>query len=198
MRIFVGIDLEPELRNRIERFVQGVEGFAPEVRWVRPESWHITLKFVGEQPTEQIEGIAECLRAIEVGGFEIRVAGYGFFPTAKAARVFWIGIQSGPQLAGLAQRVDIATAEFGVPREDRAYSPHLTLARGGSGKASASPKRMEGDGLNTRFAALQKRLSAMGELDFGKMTAHEFVLYQSQASAAGAKYSRLHRFALRG
>jgi 2'-5' RNA ligase len=197
MRIFIGIDLDPEVRARISRFLEGVESFAPEARWVRPESLHVTLKFIGEQTPEQVESIAERLRRVESNAFEIRFTGYGYFPTAKAARVFWIGIQAGPQLADLAASIDVAVAELGVPREDRPYSPHLTLARGGPGRRSGSPKRQKGETANTTFAVLDKRLTAMDDLDFGVTTASEFVLYQSQLSPTGSKYTRLHRFPLR-
>jgi 2'-5' RNA ligase len=195
MRIFIGIDLDVEVRARIERFLEGVQGFAPEARWVRPESLHITLKFIGEQPAERVEAITARLQRVDCSAFEIRSAGYGFFPTAKAPRVFWIGINGGSQLAELAGAIDAATAELGIPREDRAYSPHLTLARGGG--RSGSPKWREGDGPNATFAVLEKRLAAMGELDFGTMMAREFILYQSQLSPRGSKYTRLHRFPLR-
>jgi RNA 2',3'-cyclic 3'-phosphodiesterase len=194
MRIFIGIDLDPEVRSRIARFLEGVQGFAPDARWVRPESLHVTLKFIGEQPPERVEAISERLRRVESGPFEIRTAGYGFFPTAKAPRVFWIGIEAGPQLAELAEEIDMAVAELGISREDRPFSPHLTLARAGG--RSGSPKWRKGDGPNTAFAVLEKRLAAMGELDFGRMRAHEFILYQSQLSPGGSKYTKLLRFSL--
>jgi 2'-5' RNA ligase len=162
---------------------------------VRPESLHITLKFIGEQPAERVEAITARLQRVDCSAFEIRSAGYGFFPTAKAPRVFWIGIDSGKRLAELAGAIDAATAELGIPREDRAYSPHLTLARGGG--RSGSPKWREGDGPNATFALLEKRLAAMGELDFGTMMAREFILYQSQLSPGGSKYTKLQRFPLR-
>lgn len=197
MRIFVGIDLSPEVRTRIERFLEGVEGFAPEARWARPESLHVTLKFIGEQTPQQVEAIAERLRQVESHAFEIRCAGYGFFPTAKAARVFWIGIRAREQLSALAESIDAAVAELGIPREDRPYSPHLTLARGGAGRRSGTPKPQKGDGPNTAFAILETRLVAMSELDFGTMTAHEFILYQSQLSLGGSKYTKLQQFPMR-
>jgi 2'-5' RNA ligase len=162
---------------------------------VRPESLHITLKFIGEQTPERVEAIAERLRRVKGGEFEIRSGGYGFFPTAKAPRVFWIGIHAGPQLAELAGSIDVATAELGIPREDRPYSPHLTLARVGG--RSGSPKWRKGDAPNTTFAVLEKRLAAMGEIDFGTMTAREFILYQSQLSPKGSQYTKLQRFSLK-
>ena len=89
-------------------------------------------------------------------------------------------------------------AELGIPREDRAFSPHLTLARGSDGRRSGSPKWQKGDGPNAAFAVLEKRLAAMGELHFGAMMAREFVLYQSQLSPGGSKYTKLERFRLLG
>ena len=199
MRIFIGIDLDDEIRGRIGRFLDGVSGFAPEARWVRPESLHITLKFIGEQKAEQVEAIATRLRQVEGTAFEISLAGTGFFPTPKAPRVFWIGIHAEPQLAKLATDVDAAVGELGIPREERQFSPHLTLARAGG--RSGDPRWRKGDGPNSVFAVLQKRLAGManpdsGQLDFGKMTADKFILYQSQLSPAGSKYTKLERFAL--
>src|ERR1700675_3627584 len=197
MRIFIGIDLDPEVRKRIERFLEGVEGFAPAARWMRQESLHITLKFIGEQTPERMEASTERLRRAEGSALEIRAGGYGFFPTAKAPRVFLIGIHAGPQLAELAASIDVATAELGIPREDRPYSPHLTLARAGAGRRLGSAKGRKADGPNPTFRVLEKRLAAIGELDFGTMTANEFILYQSQLSPAGSKYTKLQRFPMK-
>ncbi|MGP0098459.1 MAG: RNA 2',3'-cyclic phosphodiesterase [Terriglobales bacterium] len=196
MRIFIGIDLDPEVRVRISRFLEGIESFAPDARWVRPESLHITLKFIGEQRPGQVDAITERLRRIEGAAFGIRAGGYGFFPTAQAPRVFWIGIQAGSQLAELAETIDLAVAELGVAREDRPYSPHLTLARAGG--RSGSPKWRKGDGPNAAFEVLEKRLVAMSTVEFGTMTAREFILYQSQLSPGGSKYTKLQRFPLSG
>lgn len=196
MRIFVGVDLQEAIRDKMATFLAGVSGFAPEARWVRAESLHVTLKFIGEQKPEQVEAIQQRLRTISGSEVEIRFAGYGFFPSPRAPRVFWIGIQAGPALAQLAAAVDSATAELGVPREERDYSPHLTLAR--AGRRSGDPKWRKGDGPNPVFGVLQKRLAQMGEIEFGTMTANKFILYQSQLSPAGSKYVKLERFALRG
>jgi len=203
MRIFIGIDLDPAVRARIVRFLEGVQGFAPEARWVRPESLHITLKFIGEQKEEQVAAIAERLRLVRSGPIEIQIAGYGFFPTARAPRVFWIGIQSGSELARLAGDIDETVSELGVPREEREFSPHLTLARAGvhGRRSSGDPKRREGERTKSVFAVLQKRFGAIagdapGQLNFGSMTADNFVLYQSHLSPAGSRYTKLERFPL--
>lgn len=195
MRVFVAIDLEEKIREKIARFLDGVRGFSPEARWARPESLHVTLKFIGEQTEEQVAAVTERLRGIAAKGMEIRFQGYGFFPTAKAPRVFWIGIEAAPELLELASTIDSALGELRIPPEDRAFSPHLTLARTGGG--SGSPKWRTGDGPNSSFAVLQKRLESMSGLDFGTMAAREFSLYQSRLSPGGSKYTKLHSFPMR-
>ena len=92
--------------QRLEQFLDGVRGFAPDARWVRPESLHVTLKFIGEKPSEAVEDIKQALSSIRAGTIEISFRGYGFFPTSNAPRVFWIGIAAGPELAALARSVD--------------------------------------------------------------------------------------------
>ena len=194
MRIFIGIDLKQAIRAKIARFLEGVQGFAPDARWVRPDSLHVTLKFIGEQKPERVEAITERLRQVQGTATHIRFAGHGFFPTVKAPRVFWIGIHDA-QLAELAGNIDMALAELGIPREDRPFSPHLTLARAGSG--SGSPRWRKGDGPSAVFAVLEKRLAAMSDLDFGTMAAREFFLYQSQLSPRGSTYTKLQSFPLK-
>jgi 2'-5' RNA ligase len=194
MRIFIGIDLTSDIRENISRFLEGVSAFAPEARWVTPASLHITLKFIGEQKPEQVEAITERLMTVSSPAFDIHFTAYGFFPSAKAPRVFWIGISAGPALAELASKIDSSASELGIEREERAFSPHLTLAR--SGGRSGSPKWRKGDGPNATFSVLEKRLNAMPPLDFGTMTAREFYLYQSQLSPKGSKYTKLQRFPL--
>ena len=194
MRIFVALDIDDAIRQRIQRFIEGVSGFAPDARWVRPESLHVTLKFIGEKPAETVEEIKRALSSIRAESFEITFRGYGFFPTAKAARVFWVGIESGPQLPSLAKAVDEATSALGIPKEDHPFAPHLTLARGGG--RSGAPRWRKGDTPNKNFQLLQEKLAALPTPEFGTMAAHEFFLYQSQLSRGGSRYTKIARFAL--
>ena len=194
MRIFIALDIDDAIRERIARFVDGVTGFAPEARWAKPESLHVTLKFIGEQSEPAVEQIKNALSTIAARAADIHFRGYGFFPTAKAARVFWVGMEAGPQLAALAVAIEEKMASLGIPKEDRAFSPHLTLARGAGG--SGSPRRSKADGPNRTFHRLQEKLAALPTPEFGTMTAREFFLYQSQLSPKGSKYTKLARFAL--
>ena len=195
MRLFIALDIDDDIRQRIQRFLEGVSGFAPDARWVRPESLHVTLKFIGEKPIEIMEEIKHFLSGIRSESFEITFRGYGFFPTAKAARVFWVGIESGPQLSSLAKAVDNSTSALGIPKEDHPFAPHLTLARGGG--RSGAPHWHKGDATNKNFQHLQEKLAALPTPDFGTMAAHEFFLYQSQLSAGGSRYTKIASFALK-
>ncbi len=192
MRLFVALDIDTDIRGRIARFLEGVRQFAPDVRWARPEALHITLKFIGEMDAERLEDVRRALRAVQGEATEIRFRKTGFFPTPKSARVFWVGVEAGPQLAALASTVQEALEPLGVEREKRAFSPHLTLARTGSGR----PSRGREDHDNPSFRRLQEKLSAMPEPDFGAMTPREFCLYQSKLSPSGAQYTKLAGFAL--
>jgi 2'-5' RNA ligase len=191
MRLFVALDLDDAIRSRIARFVDGVQGFAPDARWVQPESLHVTLKFIGEKSEEEVEKIKRALETIEAGTFEIKFRAYGFFPSARAPRVFWVGIEGGPKLASLAARVDETLAQLNVPKEEHAFSPHLTLARG-----AGSPRR-KNDNPNRSFEHLQEKLAALPTPEFGTMTPREFFLYRSQLSPSGSKYTKLAGFGLR-
>src|SRR5271163_363375 len=195
MRLFIALDIDDAVRERISRFIDGVSGFAPDARWMKPESLHVTLKFIGEQPDSTVEQMSQTLSTVTADAMEIRFRGYGFFPTAKTARVFWVGIEARPELSSLAAIVDEKTATLGIPKEDRVFSPHLTLARGGGG--SGSPRWRKGDGPNRSFQRLQEKLDALSAPEFGTMTAREFFLYQSQLSPKGSTYTKLARFALK-
>ena len=192
MRLFVALDIDDSIHARLEKFLDGVRGFAPEARWVRPESMHVTLKFIGEKPAETMEEIKRALSGIRAGAIEVSFRGYGFFPTSKSARVFWIGIAAGPRFPALAKSVEEATAAVGIPKEEHEFSPHLTLARRGSG----APHPRKGEGTTNTFQRLQEKLAAMPDLDFGTMAAREFFLYQSQLMRGGARYTKIGRFGL--
>jgi 2'-5' RNA ligase len=194
MRLFVAIDIEEPIRQRIARFMEGVRGFAPDARWVRSESLHLTLKFIGEKPPEAMEEIKSVLSSIQMGAMELSFRGYGFFPTAKAPRVFWVGVESGPELSALAKAVDTALNTLHVPKEAHAYSPHLTLARGGAG--SGAPGWRKGDRMNKDFQHLMEKLVALPAPEFGAMTARKFFLYESQLLRGGARYTKMAEFLL--
>lgn len=193
MRIFVGLDIRSEIRQRISEFMTEMRELAPDVRWVAPESLHVTLKFIGEKPDQDVLQVQKKLGEMAASGFDIAFRGSGFFPTPRSARVFWIGIAAPPTLSQLAKQIDAALTEVGIPDETREFNPHLTLARAGSG----APARKKTDTANQRFARLQQKLVQLPAPDFGTMAAREFFLYRSQLSSQGSRYTKIARFELR-
>lgn len=192
MRIFVALDLPEDIRERIRSFMDEVRAYAPDVRWVTAESLHVTLKFIGEKLDAAVREVENALRSVSMSSFRVSFRGCGFFPTARAARVFWLGIEAEPGLSELAAKVENVLEEIGIPREKREFSPHLTLARAGSG----SPARQKADRPNQRFTRLAQYLAQIPQPEFGTMAAHEFFLYRSQLSSQGSKYTKIAGFAL--
>jgi 2'-5' RNA ligase len=194
MRLFVALDVDDKIRSRIARFLDGVREFVPDARWVRPESLHVTLKFIGEKSEDEVEKIKQALSTILADAFEMSFRGYGFFPGARSPRVFWVGSEGGSKLTSLAASVDEALVQLHIPKEEHAFSAHLTLGRGGG--ASGSPRKQKSDRPNRGFQHLQEKLAALPAPEFGTMTAREFFLYQSQLSPGGSKYTKLAGFGL--
>src|SRR5215468_2182672 len=98
MRLFVATDIDAEIRERIARFVGGVQNFAPQARWTQPESWHITLKFIGEFPDARLSELKSDLASVQSQPSTISFRSTGVFPSPRAARVFWVGIEADEKL----------------------------------------------------------------------------------------------------
>jgi RNA 2',3'-cyclic 3'-phosphodiesterase len=184
MRLFVALDIPPDVRARISAFAERVRPLSPGARWARVEGLHVTLKFIGEVPDARVSEITRALSVIKAEPFPVKFDSLGFFPSPKSPRVFWIGVQGGAALPQLAAAVNDSQSSIGIPREDKAYSPHLTLARAGFRR-----------GLDQNLKALTSLLTTEPE-EFGAMKADEFFLYRSQLGRGGSKYTRLERFGL--
>ena len=192
MRIFVALDLNQAIRQRIQKFVDEIRSMAPDARWISGESLHVTLKFIGECPDAKWPQIEASLGSVQAEPFQVTFRGAGFFPTPRAARVFWAGIEACDALGELAKTIDESLTGTGIPKEDRAFTPHLTLARtrGGSG----APGRRKEDKPNRQLAKLQDFLTTHPPPEFGTMTAREFFLFRSELSSKGSQYTKIARF----
>ena len=195
MRLFVAIDLTEEIRERIVEYiasvVREVPGAAAE-KWVRAESLHLTLKFIGQ--SERVDDIKEALRQVQSASFQISIGNVGFF-TPQKPRIFWAGVEAPSELQGLATAIDAALGPCGVPREQESYHPHITLARAGSGR----PHGAKG-GSRGFLPAIKNAIEANGALanpHFGTMMPREFFLFRSETLPEGARYTKLDRFPLR-
>ena len=177
MRVFVALDVPEAVRTALSELSSRLKEICPSARWVRLEGVHITLKFIGELSAEKFEQVRQSLAELpELAPIPVRFAGLGFFPSARRPRVFWAGVEAGPQLAALAAAIEMRLAPLGIPPEQRSFQPHLTLAR------FESPNRTQ---------ALTAAVEALGAPEFGTDVFREFHLYQSVLKRSGAEYTRL-------
>ncbi len=112
--------------------VRRLGGSADRVRWARPENVHLTLKFLGDVREEVLGDLHAALEEVCAGHapFDVELAGLGAFPSAQRARVLWAGVGTGfEELRSLAADLDEALSPLGFEREERPYTPHLTLGR---------------------------------------------------------------------
>lgn len=139
MRLFVGIGLEPQAAQDLERMLEPLAASARDLRCSEPESWHVTLLFLGAATDEQAACLVEKLGGIQAARVPVQIAGLGFFERAGA---FWAGVELTAELLALQQKVTAATRACGFVPEDRAYNPHITLARakGRRGGRALAPK----------------------------------------------------------
>ena len=191
MRLFVALDIDPDIRERIAAFRNQMRVLASDVRWVGPETFHVTLQFLGE--TKKVDDIRRALKEVKAEAVQLAFRGAGFFPTPKSPRVFWVGIESDQHLQSLADSVTNATRPLGFERDAGPFTPHLTLARSGSGRPSPVP----GERPASALQRVRDELAKSPQPDFGTMTAHEFFLYESHLSPAGARYEKRASYPLR-
>ncbi len=122
-----------------------------------------------------------------------RFAAQDFFLTRRLPRVFWIGIESDSHLQTLVSAVAQALTPLGFERDTGAFTPHLTLARSGSGR----PRPVPGERPAPDLQRVRDELAMSPPPDFGTMTAQQFVLYESYLSSAGPRYEKRATFPLR-
>lgn len=190
MRVFVALDIPEEVRAAIGALIEKLRPTNKIARWVRIEGAHVTLKFIGEVPPEKIEPIKASLSKIQFPKFiQLKFRGVGFFPNERRPRVLWAGIEAGEELGALAAAVETSLEPLGIAKEQRVFSPHLTLARFDTARHKPSA---------SAFDRLHETISKAGPLDFGSGTASEFHLYQSTLKRGGAEYTRLATFRFAG
>ena len=186
LRLFVAIELSDEVRVALGRLQAELRKRGLEkLRWVRLEGIHLTLKFLGETPPEKAPAIREALALAAQGvpAHELNLGSLGTFG-GNNPRVLCVDLKGGLETAlGLQQRVDTELAKIGFPREGRAFSPHLTLAR-----VRPETAREMVDPLVEALGAVQP-VSAATEV-------REISLMRSILGRSGAVYERLAAFAL--
>ena len=184
IRSFIAIDFPEETRKALEDIQRELKQCGAGVRWVRPSSIHLTLKFLGNIQAAQVENIARAV-AQEIRDqppITLRPAGLGAFPSRRKPRVIWIGMEGDVQrLSGIQARLENVLEPLGFAREKRGFRPHLTIGR-------VKDRRR-----------LQPLVDAMATLDmepFNSFDADEIILYKSDLRPTGAIYTKLHRMPL--
>ena len=193
MRLFVAIDIPPEIQGELERRTAALRSSLPKARWVKPRAMHLTLVFLGETGEERLPALHRELRTAFAAGEPMTItvgvppeAGQrhviGAFPPRGRRRVLWAGIEADGDLGGLQARVaDAVERAAGVEVERRPYHPHLTLARC---KPPWSP------------AAVERLAADFGAEPVGSFSADHGSLIASELLPTGARYRTLESYPL--
>lgn len=132
LRVFIGIDLDGQRKQRISQQVKKLQDEFPQLKWVKEQNYHLTLKFLGDIPFNLLEQVKQNLQHNLQGqpSFSVSLTGLGAFPSQKNPRVLWIGIQEGEtDLKRLHRCLEEGLVGLGFKKEIQRYHPHLTLAR---------------------------------------------------------------------
>lgn len=179
LRLFVALAIGQEVKDSLAAAQQRLARTGAHVKWVRPGSIHLTLKFIGNADPDQVEpiGLALAEAAAGVKPFEIEVRGVGLFPDRRKPRVAWAGLTGDIGIVSrLVERLDEHLFGLGFPAEKRPFRAHLTLGRIRSDR-----------NLGGLLAALDK----LQDHSFGTIAADRLILFRSQLLPDGAIYTRL-------
>jgi 2'-5' RNA ligase len=185
IRSFIAIELSPPIRHHIEKIQNELKKATTDVRWVRSEGIHLTLKFLGAIDEERIDEVGDSIEEslADATMFTVTVGSLGAFPNKKNPKVIWLGIEDeSGTLQKVQQTIETGLTSLGFTAEKRTFSPHLTLGR------LKSPK-----GKRT----VSQRLENMGECECGTFDVKEIFLFKSDLKPSGAVYTKLKSFALR-
>jgi RNA 2',3'-cyclic 3'-phosphodiesterase len=180
MRLFVALDLPDAVRRALSELIAQLKPRSRAARWVRSESMHVTLRFLGQTDAHKLGSIRAALATIRSPRpVDLHFRGIGFFPNERRPRVIWSGIEATPNLFELAAATEQALEPVGFARESRAFVPHPTLARLNSSQ-----------GVENLVAAAD----AVKSYDFGAAQETEFHLFESIVKRSGAEYKKLSTF----
>ncbi len=183
MRCFVAIDVSEEVRFSIGGAIEQMRGLSKGVRWVPPDHLHLTLKFLGEADDSMVLQIQERLSLLccRHATFALKVSGAGGFPNLRRPNVLWVGIDESGPLGLLNGDIEQSMAELGFEREEKRFSPHLTVGR---------VKSMSG------LEAVVREWITFKDAVFGTITVGEVLLMKSTLKPGGAEYSKIAGFKL--
>ena len=171
MRLFVGIALPSEIKERLGHLRAGLPG----ARWVDPLNMHLTLRFIGETGQAQAEEIDAALAALGCPAFDLGLSGTGTFGSGRRLRAVWAGVEKSQTLLRLQAKIEQALIRTGLAPDGHKFTPHVTLARFKSNPGA-------------RLAAYLEAVSAFAAQPFH---VDGFTLFESHLNRDGAAYQRL-------
>jgi RNA 2',3'-cyclic 3'-phosphodiesterase len=183
VRTFVAVELPASIQQEILKQTARLHQSLGEdlVRWVPVENMHLTLKFLGDVPANHLDFLKQSL--VQIAGssaaFDLQVDGLGAFPNLKQPRVLWIGIQAGSNLHNIQKNIESAMDRLGYKKEERPFSPHLTLGR-------IRPATSPSDNVKIRDALQAIQLGRIGTARVNSVH-----LFKSDLSPAGSQYTKL-------
>jgi len=184
VRSFIAINISAEIRNKLEEIQDDLKKTNVTMQLVKPENIHITLKFLGNVPVEDIKDIQDAIEEdiSEFTSFPVSFQNIGVFPNPQYPRIIWVGIEKGrEELSLLNTKIENSISRFSLHQENRKFQPHLTIARVRSHK---NHKRL----VNT--------IEELKNIKAGEMLAEEIFLMKSVLKPQGAQYNTLKTFHL--
>lgn len=187
LRAFWAIELSEEIRSSLREFQDRIRTHLPPLGWVKPESLHLTIKFLGEIDEEDVlsiqQAVKNCIKSCSP--FSLQIEGIGGFPSLKQPRVLWAGVSGQvAELQSLVSQVEEALIPLGFPSESKIFRGHLTLAR--------IKQASRGIGM-----ALAKSKALEEHIFFGILQVHQLCLFRSELKPTGAVYHRLTEIQLK-
>jgi 2'-5' RNA ligase len=183
IRAFIAITLSEEVYQGLEQVIAGLKEKLSGVplRWVPARNIHLTIKFLGNVSMTNLEMLKKAIHteAGQHAAFEMSVGRFGAFPSLQRPRVLWVGVEASKSLQLTQLGIENVTSRLGYPREDRPFSPHLTLARV---SRNASPQDIK---------AISQAISNYEVGFLGAFRVEEIHLYRSDLMRGGAVYTRL-------
>jgi len=185
VRSFIAVEIPDAVRQKLREFLRELRDTGADVKWVRPEGMHLTLKFLGAVERDLLEKVSLSLGPVveKFDPFVLKAEGAGCFPSLRNPRVVWAGLTD-PEgaVVKLQREIETTTAGLGFPSEERSFKPHLTLGR------VRSPK-----GKNSLTQTVERQIN----LGFGSFRVERVILFRSDLRPEGAVYTRLKEFYLK-
>lgn len=179
MRTFVAIALDKKIKDSLSALIRNLDTVGRNIRWVKPQGMHLTLKFLGEISQDKVSEVESVLGKIakDYLPFPLCFKGTGTFPSgARFPRIVWGGIGKSDSLERIQTRVENELQKIHFPRDKRKFHPHLTLGR------VKNPQNLD---------TVIRTLDLHKESDFGEMTVNRITLFKSTLKPSGAEYTVL-------